>query len=134
MQSIPSAMVLSDIIWQTVQDSQLDRIVLAQDPAAYEKVTLNQSLTLTIGKLEERVCMAEQSMTFQFEEATHVSVTLVEADESETLQYSAMHPAGDSQARFAIRGQAEGVQTCRLYYDDELADTFEVTLVREITQ
>ncbi|HML48724.1 MAG TPA: PASTA domain-containing protein, partial [Clostridia bacterium] len=134
MQSIPSAMVLSDIVWQTVQDSQLDRIVLAQDPPAYEKVMLNQSLTLTIGQLDERTCMAVQTMTFEFEEATHVRVTMVEADGSETAQYSAVHPTGNSEAHFAVRGTTEGVHTCRLYYDDELQNTFEVTLVQEITK
>lgn len=133
MQSIPSAMVLSDILWKTVQDSQLDRVVLAQEPPAYEKVMLNQALTLTIGKLEERIYMAEHTLSFQFDEATQVRVVLIEADDSQTLQYSAMHPAGKSEAHFTIRGPTEGVKTCRLYYDDALSETFEVTLVREST-
>jgi serine/threonine-protein kinase len=128
MASVTEALTLSEVKLQTVNDSNLDGVVIAQDPEAYTRVTLGERLTLTVGRLEPRIYTGEASVRLSLESDSLIKATLVKADGTEELQYCAIHPKGYSDANFLVRADQPGTYTCNVYEEDQFVRSISVDL------
>ncbi|GHU70746.1 serine/threonine protein kinase [Clostridia bacterium] len=121
-------LVLTEVIYHTINDSAQDGVVMDQSPLAYTKVILETPVTITVGRLEQRVYLGEAAVELKLDADTQIKVKLVKSDGTEELQYSALHPRGESTLRFLVRGDIPGAHDCRIYKEDELFQTISVTL------
>ena len=128
MSGVPSTMSLTEVRLQTVNDSQLNGVVIAQEPRAYERSVLGQSLVLIVGRLETRIYTGEVKLPVSLEYDALVKVMLVQNDGTEELQYCAIHPEGESEARFLVRADLPGEYQCKLYEEDQYVRTISVEL------
>jgi serine/threonine-protein kinase len=121
-------LVLSEVLYQTVNDSAMDGVVVSQSPEVAKQVMLQTPITLTVGKLDQRVYLAETVVSLRLTKSALISGTLVKPDGEEELQYCAIHPAGESTARFLVRGAIPGAHTLRIYNENELIQNLTIIL------
>ncbi|MDR1600047.1 MAG: protein kinase [Oscillospiraceae bacterium] len=121
-------LALAEVLYQTVNDSKMDGVVIAQSPEVSKQVMLRAPVTLTVGKLEQRVYMSEALAALKLDHDSLIKGYLVKPDGSEEMQYCAIHPAGESAARFLVRSAIPGAQTLRVYSEDTLIQNITVIL------
>ncbi|MDR1263071.1 MAG: protein kinase [Oscillospiraceae bacterium] len=121
-------LVLQEVQYQTVNDSVMDGVVIAQSPETAKQVMLQTPVTLTIGRLEQRIYLGQAEALIRLDHDALIKGTLLNPDGTEELQYCAIHPAGDGTARFLVRSALPGAQTVRVYNENELIQSITVTL------
>ncbi|MDR2656374.1 MAG: Stk1 family PASTA domain-containing Ser/Thr kinase [Oscillospiraceae bacterium] len=121
-------LALQEVQYQTVNDSAMDGVVIAQSPEVAKQVMLQTPVTLTIGRLEQRIYLGQAEALVRLDHDALIRGMLLKPDGTEELQYCAIHPAGDSAARFLVRSALPGVQTVRVYNESELIQSITVTL------
>ncbi|MDR0396726.1 MAG: protein kinase [Oscillospiraceae bacterium] len=121
-------LALAEVRYQTVNDSKMDNVVIAQSPEVAKQVMLRTPVTLTVGRLEQRVYMGEAMAVLKLDDDSLIKGYLLNPDGSEELQYCAIHPAGESTARFLVRSAIPGAQTLRIYSEDSLIQNITVNL------
>ncbi|MDR2506091.1 MAG: protein kinase [Oscillospiraceae bacterium] len=128
MASIPSQLVLSDVKIVTVNDSVKDGIVIDQSPAAYERAATGSAITLTIGRLETRVFTGAVEISLTLANDSFIRAVLVLDDGTEEMQYSALHPRGQSTASFAVRADTQGEYTLLVYGEEAVIQSTRVII------
>jgi serine/threonine-protein kinase len=128
MNSIPPQLVQGDVKIVIVNDSAKDGIIIDQSPAPYERAAIKSTITLTIGHLETRVFTGAVNITLSLTADSFIRASLILDDGTEDMQYSALHPKGQSIASFAVRADRAGEYTMLIYNEESVIQSISVII------
>ena len=128
MSNLPNQLTMEVPSIKTVNDSQLDGIIIDQSPAAYERLTVGSSFTLTVGRLETRVFTGFVNTRLDLSKDALVKAILRLDDGTEEMQYCAIHPKGESDAEFIVRADTPGEYILLMYVEDSVAQVLQVII------